>query len=236
MISLRPKIISSSEALFKIDYALSALPKEISENDGKAHAALLRINTKSVPLLGVYWRSAEKIADCTLPKHRTRKRGQCSSGGASFGAGYCGLVVKCNTLPSFSMAGRCHLGWRRDLQVPLPSQAPPSDFSDTSRGTAQNTPVILIMPVTGAACSKFRDEQLTNTIEKWTSPLAGNLQLATSPKDGIFVNSAVAGQEPPWHSRQCCSGLRHLAHLQWSSMEGEAIKQRALQSLGRLTW
>jgi len=42
LISFGPKIISSSEAEFKIDHALSALSKEISKNDGKAHAALFR--------------------------------------------------------------------------------------------------------------------------------------------------------------------------------------------------
>jgi len=49
LISFRLKIISSSEAVFKIDHAFSALSKEISKNDGKAHTALFRVSTKPAP-------------------------------------------------------------------------------------------------------------------------------------------------------------------------------------------
>lgn len=112
-----------------------------------------------------------------------------------------------------------------DLQVPLLSQAPPSWFSDARRGMAQSTPVTLIMPVTGAACRRFRDGKRTDTIEEWTSPLK------------------VGHQPQKWHIHQkshCgipCSVVLVSGtwHHQWSSREAEAIKQRALHSLGRIT-
>lgn len=154
--------------VFKIDHALSALSKEISKNDGKAHAALFRINTKSVPLLGPHWRSAERRANCGLPKHSYLKGGQCPCRRASFRACSGGLVVKWDMLLSVSMARRHHLGRRRQQSsgAPTHTQTPPSGFSDTNEGLGQNTPVIPIVPVTGVACSKFRDGQLTDTTEK----------------------------------------------------------------------
>ena len=237
MISFRSKIISSSEAVFKIDHAMSALSKEISKNDGKAHAALFRINTKSVPVLGRYWRSAEGSADCSLPKHCYLKGGRCLSGRASFRVCGCGLVVKHNRLLSISMAWRHRPGWRRQQS----SGAPPGTtfmflwhkqrngpkYSSNSQNTASEW---------GSLQQVQRDGQLTDTTEKRTCPLADNLQSATSPKGGTFINSAEAGQVPPQHPVQWSLGLGHLAHLQWSSMEGEASKQRGLQSLGRITW
>lgn len=44
-----------------------------------------------------------------------------------------------------------------------------------------------------------RDAKLTDTTEKWTLPLADNFVSATSPKGGIFINSAEAEQGLLWY-------------------------------------
>lgn len=125
--------------------------------------------------------------------------------------------------------------WGREgsnLQV-SPPQAPPSGLSDASKGMAKNTPVIPIVPVTGAAPSKFREMGNSPTPQKNGIVHSQTISsLAEAPK----VRSSAVQRQGKCCYGTSCLGLGHLDHLQWSSMEGEAIKKRGLQSLGGVTW
>lgn len=119
---------------------------------------------------------------------------------------------------------------KTELQVPLPG------VSDARRRMATNAPITLIVMVTGAGCSMFREMRSPLTPQKnGLSHLQTILCQPQAPK--VVYSSTVQRQN------KCCVaplrgslGLGNLAYPQCSSREGQAIKQKELQSLGTTTW